>query len=34
MDEEAEEVCVFCGEPKPVSTGLYGCPNCHGEGLD
>tara|TARA_B100000902_G_scaffold148772_1_gene145418 strand:- start:114 stop:251 length:138 start_codon:yes stop_codon:yes gene_type:complete len=32
-DNETEN-CEFCGEIKAVATGLYGCPVCHGEGLD
>ena len=26
--------CPFCGAAMDSATGKYGCPNCHGEGLD
>lgn len=29
-----EEPCVYCGHKfDQDSLGMYGCPNCHGEGL-
>lgn len=27
-------LCLFCGYEYPESLGRYGCPNCHGEGLE
>ena len=29
-----EDECEFCGETKDAGTGKYGCPNCHGEGIE
>tara|TARA_Y100001937_G_scaffold123218_1_gene185750 strand:+ start:471 stop:1271 length:801 start_codon:yes stop_codon:yes gene_type:complete len=29
-----KDECEFCGETKDEGTGKYGCPNCHGEGLE
>ena len=35
-DQEAEPqtVCQFCSWIFPAHLGAYGCPNCHGEGLE
>jgi len=27
-------ICQFCEYEFPDGLGKYGCPNCHGEGLD
>lgn len=34
MDKVEDCVCFACGEIKEPSTGRYGCPVCHGEGLE
>lgn len=35
-DRNAEEKikCMFCGYFFPEKCGIYGCPNCNGEGLE
>lgn len=34
MSGEAVVACEFCGHELDAAAGRYGCPNCHGEGLD
>lgn len=35
MSQPIEAPCTFCGHAFDHDLlGLYGCPNCHGEGLD
>lgn len=34
MDKVDEYICFACEDVKAPGTGKYGCPSCHGEGLE
>jgi len=34
MDKVEEYICFACEDVKAPGTGRYGCPSCHGEGLE